>query len=79
MLLPEEGELPERLLAALLGEDWSFSLRSNLQRLQWAASQVRGKLSRENWQALVELQREAWNWKPRSRTSASCWISSTGW
>ena len=30
-----------------------------MQRLQWAASQVRGKLSRENWQALVELQREA--------------------
>ncbi|MGC5699837.1 circularly permuted type 2 ATP-grasp protein [Pseudomonas sp. NFXW11] len=59
MLLPDEGPLPERLLAALLGEDWSFSLRSNLQRLQWAASQVRGKLSRENWQALVELQREA--------------------
>ncbi|MCM2464149.1 circularly permuted type 2 ATP-grasp protein [Pseudomonas sp. CG7] len=59
MLLPEEGELPERLLAALLGDDWSFSLRSNLQRLQWAASQVRGKLSRENWQALVEVQREA--------------------
>ncbi|WP_460148155.1 circularly permuted type 2 ATP-grasp protein [Pseudomonas sp. S2_A02] len=58
-LLPEEGELPERLLAALLGDDWPFSLRSNLQRLQWAASQVRGKLSRENWQALVELQREA--------------------
>ncbi|AZC28584.1 hypothetical protein C4K38_0597 [Pseudomonas chlororaphis subsp. piscium] len=59
MLLPDEGELPERLLAALQGDDWSFSLRSNLQRLQWAASQVRGKLSRENWQALVELQREA--------------------
>jgi len=58
-LLPEEGDLEERLLAALLGEDWSFSLRANLQRLQWAASQVRGKLSRENWQALVELQREA--------------------
>ncbi|WP_409315636.1 circularly permuted type 2 ATP-grasp protein [Pseudomonas sp. KCJK9016] len=59
MLLPDEGELPERLLAAVLGENWSFSLRSNLQRLQWAASQVRGKLSRENWQALMELQREA--------------------
>ncbi|WP_166357840.1 circularly permuted type 2 ATP-grasp protein [Pseudomonas akapageensis] len=58
-LLPEEGELPERLLAALLDGEWAFSLRSNLQRLQWAASQVRGKLSRENWQALVELQREA--------------------
>lgn len=55
-LLPEEGELPERLLAALLGAD---SLRANLQRLQGAASQVRGKLSRENWQALIELQREA--------------------
>src|SRR5476649_526186 len=60
-LLPdaEEDELPERLLAALMGKDSPFSLRANLQRLQWAASQVRGKLSRENWQALVELQREA--------------------
>jgi uncharacterized circularly permuted ATP-grasp superfamily protein/uncharacterized alpha-E superfamily protein len=58
-LLPEEGDLRERLLMALLGEDWAFSLRANLQRLQWAASQVRGKLSRENWQALGELQREA--------------------
>ncbi|WP_426143025.1 circularly permuted type 2 ATP-grasp protein [Pseudomonas sp. DWP3-1-2] len=61
-LVPTEedgGELHERLLAALVGDDWPFSLRSNLQRLQWAASQVRGKLSRENWQALVELQREA--------------------
>ncbi|WP_296259050.1 MULTISPECIES: circularly permuted type 2 ATP-grasp protein [unclassified Pseudomonas] len=54
-------ELRERLLAALRGEQWSFSLSSNLQRLQWAASQVRGKLSRENWQALVELQHEAAN------------------
>ena len=58
-LLPDEGELDERIRAALMGEDWAFSLRANLQRLQWAASQVRGKLSRENWQALVELQREA--------------------
>ncbi|WNW13140.1 circularly permuted type 2 ATP-grasp protein [Pseudomonas sp. DTU_2021_1001937_2_SI_NGA_ILE_001] len=64
-LLPdaEEGEqgdtLPQRLVTALLGEEWIFSLRATLQRLHWAASQVRGKLSRENWQALVELQREA--------------------
>jgi uncharacterized circularly permuted ATP-grasp superfamily protein/uncharacterized alpha-E superfamily protein len=57
----EGSELSQRLLAALLGDEWPFSLRSNLQRLQWAASQVRGKLSRENWQALVELQREAAN------------------
>ncbi|BAP43084.1 circularly permuted type 2 ATP-grasp protein [Pseudomonas sp. 21LCFQ02] len=61
-LLPdaEEGEtLPQRLFSALAGKEWVFSLRANLQRLQWAASQVRGKLSRENWQALVELQQEA--------------------
>ncbi|MEE4751340.1 circularly permuted type 2 ATP-grasp protein [Pseudomonas alliivorans] len=61
-VLPEAEEdetLQHRLLTALLGEEWPFSLRANLQRLQWAASQVRGKLSRENWQALVELQREA--------------------
>lgn len=61
-LLPEAEEdetLEQRLLTAVLGEDWVFSLRASLQRLQWAASQVRGKLSRENWQALVELQLEA--------------------
>jgi uncharacterized alpha-E superfamily protein len=58
-LLPEEGDLRERLLMALRGEDWAFSLRANLQRLQWAAFQVRSKLSRENWQALGELQRES--------------------
>ena len=57
-LLPEEGTLQERLLAALKGDEWAFSLRNILQRLQYAASQVRGKLSRENWQALVELQRD---------------------
>lgn len=58
-LLPPEGTLAERLRAALLDADWAFSLRANLQRLQWTAAQVRGKLSRENWQALVELQHEA--------------------
>lgn len=60
-LLPDAGEgtLEARLLQALLGADWPASLRANLQRLQWAAGSVRGKLSRENWQALVELQREA--------------------
>ncbi|MDD0974314.1 circularly permuted type 2 ATP-grasp protein [Pseudomonas fontis] len=58
-LLPADGPLPERMRAALLDPAWTFSLRANLQRLQWAAGQVRGKLSRENWQALVELQRDA--------------------
>ncbi|MFG0722264.1 circularly permuted type 2 ATP-grasp protein [Pseudomonas sp. GLN_6] len=60
-LLPdaERGELHQRLLDALLGEGWPHSLRSNLQRLQWVAGSVRGKLSQANWQALLELQREA--------------------
>ncbi|MFI8607032.1 circularly permuted type 2 ATP-grasp protein [Pseudomonas sp. NPDC077649] len=55
----QTGELEARLLQALLGADWAASLRANLQRLQWAAGSVRGKLSQANWQALVELQREA--------------------
>ncbi|PKL99021.1 MAG: SMC-Scp complex subunit ScpB, partial [Gammaproteobacteria bacterium HGW-Gammaproteobacteria-7] len=62
-LLPDadSGELQQRLLEALLGEDWPDSLRGNLQRLQWVAGSVRGKLSQANWQALLELQREAQN------------------
>ncbi|NMY43642.1 circularly permuted type 2 ATP-grasp protein [Pseudomonas sp. WS 5013] len=60
-LLPgaASGSLQERLHQALFGADWPSSLRANLQRLQWAAGSVRGKLSQANWQALVELQREA--------------------
>ncbi|MGB4073654.1 circularly permuted type 2 ATP-grasp protein [Pseudomonas sp.] len=60
-LLPDadSGELQQRLLEALLGEEWPDSLRANLQRLQWVAGSVRGKLSQANWQALLELQREA--------------------
>jgi uncharacterized alpha-E superfamily protein len=62
----------------LLGDDWPFSLR------QPAALAVGGlagarQAFRENWQALVELQREALELETESRTSASCWISSTGW
>ncbi|HYQ38383.1 MAG TPA: circularly permuted type 2 ATP-grasp protein [Pseudomonas sp.] len=54
-----ELSLEQRLLQAVTSKDWPFSLRNNLQRLQWAAASVRGKLSRENWQALVELHKEA--------------------
>lgn len=53
------ASLEARLREAVAGKDWTFSLRANLQRLQWAAASVRGKLSRENWQALVELNQEA--------------------
>ncbi len=62
-LLPPAGEedasLEMRLLQAVLAKDWPASLRVVLQHLQWAAASVRGKLSRENWQALVELHKEA--------------------
>ncbi|SHM56837.1 circularly permuted type 2 ATP-grasp protein [Phytopseudomonas punonensis] len=58
--LPGEnhGSLDARLREALLGAEWPASLRVNLQRLQWTAGSVRGKLSQANWQALVELQRD---------------------
>lgn len=59
-LLPpvDSGSLSTRLLEAVVGQDWPASLRANLQRLQWTAGSVRGKLSQANWQALLELQRE---------------------
>ncbi|NRH27374.1 circularly permuted type 2 ATP-grasp protein [Pseudomonas sp. MS19] len=62
-LLPAEDDdlssLEQRLFEALLGADWPASLQANLQRLIWTAGSVRGKLSQANWQALLELQREA--------------------
>nr|WP_288498045.1 circularly permuted type 2 ATP-grasp protein [uncultured Pseudomonas sp.] len=58
--LPNEahGSLEARLREALLGSEWPGSVRVNLQRLQWTAGSVRGKLSQANWQAMVELQRD---------------------
>lgn len=59
-LVPSGREpLEQRLLAALLDEDWPSSVSANLRRLHWAAAQVRGRLSRENWHAVLELNREA--------------------
>ncbi|UTW09259.1 circularly permuted type 2 ATP-grasp protein [Pseudomonas benzenivorans] len=60
-ILPDadSGELEQRLLQAVLGADWPASLRANLQRLQWTAGSVRGKLSQANWQLLLVLHREA--------------------
>jgi uncharacterized circularly permuted ATP-grasp superfamily protein/uncharacterized alpha-E superfamily protein len=57
--LPPGKYIEQRLRRSLLDEDWPCSLKGNLQNLQWSAGQVRGKLSQENWQALIELQREA--------------------
>lgn len=60
-LMPQgaANDLEARLVRAALDEKWPVSLRSNLQRMHWAATSVRGKLSRENWQALLELQKDA--------------------
>ncbi|MCY1499777.1 hypothetical protein D9M68_338050 [compost metagenome] len=65
-LLPPaaEHDLERRVLVALCGDDWPFSLRTNLRRLHWAAAQVRGRLSQENWNAVLELQREAQSLDP---------------
>ncbi|CAD5106568.1 circularly permuted type 2 ATP-grasp protein [Zestomonas carbonaria] len=65
-LLPTDSEmgLERRLLEALCGDEWTFSLRANLRRLHWAAAQVRGRLSQENWNAVLELQHEAHSLDP---------------
>ena len=57
--LPPGEDLEQRLRRGLLGGAGTYSLRTSLLHLHDAAMQVRGKLSQENWQALVELQREA--------------------
>lgn len=58
-LYPPKDEITEQLLAGICDGDWSSSLVSNLRSLIWSASQVRGRLSQENWIAIVELQQEA--------------------
>ncbi|BAN50893.1 circularly permuted type 2 ATP-grasp protein [Metapseudomonas resinovorans] len=59
-LVPRGAEpLEQRLLAALLDDEWPSSISANLRRLHWTAAQVRGRLSRENWHAVLELHRDA--------------------
>ncbi|MCO6056493.1 circularly permuted type 2 ATP-grasp protein [Pseudomonas sp. MOB-449] len=65
-LVPRGDEpLEQRLLAALLDDEWPSSVSANLRRLHWAAAQVRGRLSRENWHAVLELNREAQALEPK--------------
>jgi uncharacterized circularly permuted ATP-grasp superfamily protein/uncharacterized alpha-E superfamily protein len=54
------GKTPirQRLLAAVADPQTDCSLADALARLYWSASQVRGRLSQENWRTLAELQRE---------------------
>ncbi|MDP2226144.1 MAG: circularly permuted type 2 ATP-grasp protein [Moraxellaceae bacterium] len=58
-LLPDGDDIDVALLAAVCDSDHAGSLASQLRALIGAASQVRGRLSQENWGAIVELQQEA--------------------
>ncbi len=58
-LYPQKEEVSEQLLAGICDGSWHSSLVANLRSLIWSASQVRGRLSQENWIAIVDLQQEA--------------------
>jgi uncharacterized alpha-E superfamily protein len=55
----EKTSTRKALIGALTDASAAYSLISILNRLLWAAAQVRGRLSSENWRGLMEVQREA--------------------
>ncbi|RZU38295.1 putative circularly permuted ATP-grasp superfamily protein [Fluviicoccus keumensis] len=57
--LLEEDDDPALKLTASLCESEGGSLRGSLGSLIWCASQVRSRLSHENWIAIVDLEQEA--------------------
>ncbi len=63
-LLPAKEDISQQLLAAICDNKTGNSLVANLRSLIWSASQVRGRLSQENWITIAELQQEADNLKP---------------
>ncbi|PTQ91201.1 circularly permuted type 2 ATP-grasp protein [Agitococcus lubricus] len=63
-LYPEDKDLSSQLLAGICDAKWGSSLVSNLRSLIWSASQVRGRLSQENWITIAELQQEADSLRP---------------
>lgn len=65
-LYPEHDDVCAQLLAGICDRDWHSSLVSNLRSLIWSASQVRGRLSQENWITIAELQQEADDLKPET-------------
>lgn len=58
-LLQPEDEADAGLLAAIFDNENPASLASQLRSLICSASQVRGRLSQENWVAIADLQQEA--------------------
>jgi uncharacterized circularly permuted ATP-grasp superfamily protein/uncharacterized alpha-E superfamily protein len=57
-MLRGSSAIRRRLMAAVVDAEAPGSLPGTLNRLFWSAGQVRGRLSQENWRALMELQRE---------------------
>lgn len=58
LLLPD-ADTGTGLLAGICDNENAASLASQLRTLIWSASQVRGRLSQENWVAITDLQQEA--------------------
>jgi len=63
---PQAEEISQQLLAGICDKKWSGSLVANLQNLIWSASQVRGRLSQENWITIAELQQESDSLDPKT-------------
>lgn len=57
-LLPADTELLFALSRAVADRHWQPSLRADLGRLVYSATQVRAQLSAENWRAIEELDAE---------------------
>jgi uncharacterized alpha-E superfamily protein len=56
--LVTSGALSKTGLVGSIHNAGAGSLRDTLARLYWSATQVRGRLSQENWRAIVEIHRE---------------------
>jgi Uncharacterized protein conserved in bacteria len=51
-------DLETRLLAAICDADWGDGIAGNIRRLLWVGTQVRERLSLDNWRALNSLQQQ---------------------
>lgn len=70
-LFPDGGELSQRLMRAIRSDSPHPDLRSTLRALIGAASEVRSRLSQENWIAIVELEQEAGALEPEQLDPAA--------
>lgn len=70
-LLPTTGEIGQRLLRAIRSDSPHPDLHSTLRALIGSASEVRSRLSQENWIAIVELEQEAGSLDPEQLDPAA--------